>query len=615
MLAVLNSFKGASVQNFFQKLFIMLISLVLVSCGGGGGSPGTVSGSGASNNPNGIIVLALFDASGNAANSVSPSGFLTARATVTDATGAARANVIVTFTLSDTLATLAPTSGTALTDSRGIAQVTVVAGSNAGALSVQASATITGTTATTATTPFQINAGAVTPNPNGKIQLGLVDLNNMAGNLVTSGKNLTAKAILTNAQGMPAAGVVVTFTVDSTIANISPASGTALTDSSGVAQVSLVAGTGTGAGTVTATAVLTGSTPIQSTATFTVGSSNTAVPVAVNFVSASPSNTSIVIKGAGGNGRTEVALLTFSVVDSANVGIANRKVNFSVQSSETVTLVASSGTTDSTGRVTAAISSGTRPTTVRVVATVDGTTVSAISDTVTVTTGLPSRASFTIIRERHNVEGIDFGNIQNRITVLLADENGGVVANGTPVVFTTDSGAIIGDGGTSDTARCLTTLGSCSVIWRSQSPNNSVVSVTATATNGSETLSAVTQFTNSASTGTVSGLPATVNFAADACTATPPAAAQVFNIIVVDRNGYTMPDATTLTVVNPISAAMTVFPASVAAPNSVNPGGTAHTLRISPAAPCTAGTTGSVFLGVRSPLSGATQLYEIRVQY
>lgn len=627
MLAVLNSFKGASVQNFFHKLSILLTSFFLVSCGGGGGSPGTVSGSSGNNvNPNGKVIIGLFDSTGNPTNSVANNKLITARATVTDASGNPAKNIVVTFTLSGALATLAPTSGTALTDARGIAQVMVVGGTAAGAMTVTASATVVGTTTASATAAFQINAGTTPANPNGKIEIGLVGANNMSGNLVTSASALTAKAILTNELGLPAAGVVVTFTVDSGIAVLSPTSGTALTDSNGVAQVSLAAGVGTGAGTITASATIVAANLISTSTTFTVGTSNTAVAAAVNFVSATPSNKSIVIKGAGGNGRTEVALLTFAVVDSSNNGIANRKVNFTTQSSETVTLVSNSAITDSAGRVTAAVSSGTRPTTVRVVATVDGTTTSAISDTVAVTTGLPVNAAFTILRQRNNVEGFDFGNIQNVITVLLADESGGVVADGTPVVFTADSGAIIGDGGTSDTARCLTTLGACSVTWRSQSPNKSVVTITATSTNANETLAGVTQFTNSASSGTVSGLPPlvvdpatgisypTVTFPANGCTSAPLAPSQNFNIVVTDRNGYVMPDATALTAADPISASMTIFPASVATTNSVSAGGTSHQLRISPAAPCTAGTTGHVYLGVKSPL-GVTQLYLILVKY
>lgn len=626
--------------NLIRSVTIVILLGILSACGGGGGSPGVVSGGSASANPNGRLALALFDSSGNSSNTVQAAGVLTARATATDANGAVRSNVIVTFTVSSSLASLAPISGTALTDSKGVAQIVLVAGTSAGALNVQASAAISGTTAVTSIAPFQILAAPIPTDPNGKIQLGLVDLNNMAGNLVTSGNNLTAKAIVTTPEGKPAVGVVVTFVVDTTTAIISPNAGTALTNINGVAQVTLSAGAGTGAGTITATATVAGGTPVQSRATFTVGPSNTAIVTAVNFVSASPNDKSIVIKGAGGNGRTEVALLTFTVVDSSNTGIANRKVNFSTQSTEAVSLVSSSGITDSTGRVTAAVSSGSKPTTLRVIATVDGSSISAISDTVAVTTGLPTQTAFTILREKANVEGFDFGNITNTITVLLADANGGVVANGTPVVFTTDSGAIIGDQGLNDTARCLTgppsRPGSCSVIWRSQTPNKPIVTVTATATNGNESLTAVTQFTNSTTTGvnsvdsngnvlsvTVNGLPSVVVFPPDSCTTVPPGSPQEFRVDIADRNNITTPDLTILSAEDPVSAQMTIFPSTVAAPSSIpdltnvnrsRPFGTTHVLRISPAAPCAAGTKGSVYLGVKSPL-GVTQLFKIQINY
>ncbi|MEO6352163.1 MAG: hypothetical protein ABIO19_00325, partial [Burkholderiaceae bacterium] len=58
------------------------------------------------------------------------------------------------------------------------------------------------------------------------------------------------------------------------------------------------------------------------------GSGVASAPVAINFVAAVPADKSIVIKGAGGNGRTESALLTFMVVDKANVGVSDIKVNF-----------------------------------------------------------------------------------------------------------------------------------------------------------------------------------------------------------------------------------------------------------------------------------------------
>ncbi|MFZ6674257.1 Ig-like domain-containing protein [Undibacterium sp. Xuan67W] len=444
--------------------------------------------------------------------------------------------------------------------------------------------------------------------PNGRVDLSLVDSNGIASNLISGSSVLTVKAIVKGSTGAPVVGAIVTFTLDSTIAIISPTTGTALTDANGIAQVSLKSGVGTGAGTVTATTTIVGTTAISSKANFMVGSPPDAVASAINFVSAVPANNSIVIKGAGGNGRTEVALLTFKVVDSSNVGIPNKTVNFSTQSTETVNLVAISGTTDATGQVTAAVSSGTKPTTLRVVATVNGTAISALSDTVTVTTGLPTQTSFTVLREKVNIEGFDFGNIQNKITVLLADANGGVVANGTQVVFTTDSGAIIGDGGVADNARCLTINGACSVVWRSQSPNRSVVTVTATATDGANTIAGSTQFTNSASNGiTITNLPGSVTFSKASCKD------QSFVVVVTDRNGYTAPNGTTLTVQDATNVTAKIFPATVVAPADVALGGTPHTITLTPANAC-ASNDGHVYVQVATPL-GVTRNFPVDVTY
>lgn len=447
--------------------------------------------------------------------------------------------------------------------------------------------------------------------PNGKIDLVLTDASGSANNLISGSNVLNAKATVKDSAGAPAVGILVTFTLDGTIAVLSPATGTALTDANGVAKVSLKAGVGTGAGTITANALVVGTTTISGKATFTVGSPPDAVASAINFVSAVPANNSIVIKGAGGNGRTEVALLTFKVVDSSNVGIPNKIVTFSTQSTETVSLVANSGTTDSNGQVTAAVSSGTKPTTLRVVAIVNGTAISALSDTVTVTTGLPTQTSFTVLREKANVEGFDFGNIQNKITVLLADANGGVVANGTQVVFTTDSGAIIGDAGAADNARCLTVNGACSVVWRSQSPNRSVVTVAATSTDGINTIAGSTQFTNSASVGiAVANLPSSITFSKAACKD------QSFSIIVTDRNGYTAPSGTTLTIQDATNVTAKIFPDTVAAPTGVSPGGSSHTITLTPANACDPSiqATGHVYLQVLTPL-GVTRNFPVDVTY
>lgn len=348
------------------------------------------------------------------------------------------------------------------------------------------------------------------------------------------------------------------------------------------------------------------------------GSSVVSAPVAINFVAAVPADKSIVIKGAGGNGRTESALLTFMVVDKANVGVPGIKVNFTAINTKPVALTSTTETTDASGKVVATLNSGVDPTTVRVTATIQGTVISIISDTVTVTTGQPTQERMTVAREKVNVEGINYVGETNKISVFMADESGGVVANGTQIVFTTDSGAIVGDGGTNDTARCLTTNGACSVVWRSQNPTKSVVKVTATATvtptsaSPDGLLSENIYFTSSGSfaVATPTAMPNltvaangvwNLNFPTDC-------AAQTIQVAVTDAFGYTMPDATTLKIENALNSTTSIFPDKVVAPSSISAGASLHEITVTPTG-CTGSSSGrdSPVLSITSPKGGLVQ--------
>jgi hypothetical protein len=453
----------------------------------------------------------------------------------------------------------------------------------------------------------------------GAITIALTDDSGVSSNSVTGSNSLIVKATVT-ANGAPAKNTLVTFTLGGTIAILSPVSGTALTDDKGVAQVSLKsAGTGSGAAEVTATATV-GTAAVSAKTAFSVGAAPSATPTAMNFISAVPSDKSIVIKGAGGNGRTEVALLTFSVVDSSNSGVVNVPVTFATQSSSPVTLVSSSGKTDVNGNVTVAINSGAEPTTVRVLATVTGTSISAISDTVTVTTGQPTQAAFSLSLQKFYVEGWSHDNTQNTVTALLADAFGAAVADGTQVVFTTDSGAIVGNGG----AKCLTVQGGCSVTWRSQNPRTSsgVVTIVATATNGNANLSTSQKFFNSGSFATtfqvsptsVQGATTRLNAGGDitlsfAASCNP----QSIRIEIVDENGNPMPEGTTISGADASNAALTAFPATVSntgLPLTSSTRGTVHNVTVTPSGcDLLTGTkmlTGSILIAVQTPLGGTT---------
>jgi len=189
------------------------------------------------------------------------------------------------------------------------------------------------------------------------------------------------------------------------------------------------------------------------------------IPASIEFVSAVPATDAIVIAGSGGNGRVETATLTYKVLDTEGNPLPNQTVNFSLVPARAVTLQTTSGLTDSTGQVVATVTSLSTATTFRVIATLPSGQ-STMSDTITVTTGQTNPEALSLSVVNFNIEGWDYDNITTTVDVLLADTNGNPVADGTPVVSQTDSGAI----GTSAIGGCVTTNGACVLSFRSQNP-------------------------------------------------------------------------------------------------------------------------------------------------
>lgn len=145
----------------------MLIAGLLGACGGGGGSPGTpvAISPGA---PTGTsttttttakpsVAMAIFNSAGAQVVNIGLSGNFVARATVRDAKGAAVANKLVSFKMSDaTLALVTP--ATALTNASGVAEVAVAPAST----SATGAATLSGSAALGIETTTTSASGAVT---------------------------------------------------------------------------------------------------------------------------------------------------------------------------------------------------------------------------------------------------------------------------------------------------------------------------------------------------------------------------------------------------------------------------------------------------------------------
>jgi hypothetical protein len=158
-------------------------------------------------------------------------------AVVTDCTGPAN-GVVVTFTINPALGTFPATPYTATTDASGIATATLTAGMSTGMATV--TATADSLVDTTTVTFGGMGSIAVAANPD---------------TLLANGSDTSiVTAVVTDALGSPASGVVVTFTISPALGTFPTTPYTATTDASGIATATLTAGMSTGTATVMATA-------------------------------------------------------------------------------------------------------------------------------------------------------------------------------------------------------------------------------------------------------------------------------------------------------------------------------------------------------------------------
>jgi hypothetical protein len=274
---------------------------------------------------------------------------------------------------------------------------------------------------------------------------------------VSSTETVQAVATVTTTSGSPVQGIVVTFTqTQGNLLTFAPAAATALTDASGKATLDLAATNASNTGAITVQAAgsvgtvsLTATKSIQITAG-TPASGTPPVPAAINFVGAVPSGTAIVVKGAGGNGRSESAILTFKIVDASNAPINGATVDFTLNADNGGATIASA---------TSAVSNS------------DGSvTVTSQSDTLLVSNSLPVAGGFEIVSNKYNLDGQKTGDIAV-ISAFVRDQFGNPVPDGVAVSFQTDYGSVA----TSTLGGCATVNGTCTVNFRVQDPRGNGV--------------------------------------------------------------------------------------------------------------------------------------------
>jgi hypothetical protein len=482
-----SSWTVAGLAGLGRAAIACLTVLLVAACGAdapGGSSGGSGGSSGGSGSSGALaLTLQLLDSTGAPVTILASGQAATAEARLTRA-GIPLNNEIVTIA-GGSLVTVTPSSGAALTNAQGIARVSVVANADAnGASQMIASANVTGGSVS-ATLNY-----AVAPAGTGgtTLRISALTVSAPAGGLSAYGTAAISATVVDSSGSPPAQPVTVTFS------SSCPAGKATITPSATTLPNGTVQGTFTDAGCAP-------SAPVDTTISASIPSDTKSQILRINpptsgslrFDSADPADRSITLKGQGGAGRQEFATLTFRLVDVAGNGVGNVDVCFdattyigglNIDGFNDVNLPPTQGSTDlcgtdslvryvkrttTDGTVRVQVNSGTTPTPVRVRAraiypTVNGVRLETISDSLSISTGLPLQRSFDLSLSSSNIEGRDISGTVSTLTARLADQFGNPVPDGTVVNFITSGGAVC----SSTSGSCTTANGACTCEFRSQ---------------------------------------------------------------------------------------------------------------------------------------------------
>lgn len=192
------------------------------------------------------------------------------------------------------------------------------------------------------------------------------------------------------------------------------------------------------------------------------------VPASFVYVGATPAW--IAVKGTGGVGRQESSVVAFKLIDRNGNPVEGVAVDFTVSAPSGTTIDPLTGTTNSEGVISTTVLSGTVSGPVRVsVITADDTGITNISESLSVSTGLPDQDSISLSFGTNAPEALNIDGVTTPVTIRLADKYNNAVPDGTTIYFTTEGGAIR-DADTGTVGSCLTSASKCSLTWESQNP-------------------------------------------------------------------------------------------------------------------------------------------------
>jgi hypothetical protein len=452
-------------KNVLQRILLGAVAaaaaLVVAACGGDpapGPAGGTTGGGSGPNGQNGAITITLTNSSGQPSNALSVSSPLNVTAVVRDTAGRPVANTVVQFSIAASgsgggsgggtttpLATFSPASGNGITDANGTVTIGLVAGGPAaqGAGTLNASATGNGVgpnNTLTGSTAFQVAQSSIS-------------LTNLTLTPSTIDAFQTSTVAVTVAGVPTTTPVTVNFT--SVCASATPPKATLTPSAVTVNGVATANYADKGCGqTDTITASAAGAPSVQGSLTIRPAAATNLV-----FVSANPD-----VIGIQGSGANTSSVVSFKVVDAAQQPVPNISVTMTLDTSVGGVALENgqatqTKTTAADGTVSTQVVAGTQPTPVRVRATTTSG-LSAVSSNLTIQSGLPTQARFSLSIETFNIEGWNRDGQQTGVTIRAADRVGNPVPDGTRVNFRTSGAAI--------QPSCSTVGGVCSVQFTSQ---------------------------------------------------------------------------------------------------------------------------------------------------
>lgn len=460
--------KQTRTKNFTSFLSACLLAGFLSACGGGGTDDGCLnldpsrSGSlpncnGNSTSPGtptssaGVVAVTMTDNSGAAFNALTPTQGAKVSATVKNNLNQNVANAVVTFTSTDTSAVFSPATGTALTDSNGVASVQLAAGTKAGAFTLSAATTL-GTAIVKSSANYTVTFPA----------LSFSDMTINPTSLAAGGNASVAISVLSGGSAYTQP-VSVVFTSTCVAAGKATIGSPVLTQNGSAVASYTDKGCGTD-DTITATATVPNAT-LTKTGLISVLPASAG---SIKFVGVDSSN--IALKGTGGAGRPEYATVKFQVFDMNGSPLAGRQVSFLFADTNTTTAIGGlslspgSATTAADGSATTVVANGTIPTSTRVVAKVvnSNPALTTVSSVLVVSSGVPDQAHFSLSTATFNCEGWDYDQLCSTVKVTAGDHFGNPVPDGTAINFSAEGGTI--------GASCLTVGGICTVPFYSADP-------------------------------------------------------------------------------------------------------------------------------------------------